>query len=122
MLWAVYRSGSSAIARAFGQRADTELFFESFTLVHFLGTDRENDRHKDIPADPRYNFEDLWKQISAGAQGARKKVFSQRQLHARHAPIAFVKDFATSFPRWRWDAFPFEHAEHAFLIRHPRES
>ena len=36
--------------------------------------------------------------------------------------VAFVKDFPSSFPRHRWDAFPFENAEHAFLIRHPREA
>eukprot|EP00040_Diaphanoeca_grandis_P024194 m.132726 g.132726 ORF g.132726 m.132726 type:complete len:352 (-) comp29628_c5_seq2:182-1237(-) len=107
ILWAVYRSGSSTLARSFGQRNDVEMFFEPFSVVHFLGSDRESERHSDIPPDREQTFGKLWSRLSdsCGDRG-----------------VAFAKDFVSSVPRWRWDALPLAHADHAFLIRHPQEA
>jgi hypothetical protein len=93
-----------------GQRADSELFFEEFTLVHFLGTDRESDRHLELPEDPSYTYANLFYRLRQ-----RKQSESKRK-------VAFVKDFATSFPKWRWDDPVMAQAEHAFLIRHPQQA
>jgi hypothetical protein len=95
-----------------GQRGDTTLLFEPFTSVYFLGTDRESPRHKDIPVDISYTYANLWDQLTnkSNVRGSTSR------------DIIFAKDFATSFPRWRWDSFPMDKVEHAFLIRNPREA
>jgi hypothetical protein len=90
-----------------GQREDTKLLFEPFTSVYFLGSDRENPRHADIAADESLTYANLWEELTNKSSSSS---------------IIFAKDFASTFPRWRWDSFPMDQVEHAFLIRNPKEA
>ena len=104
VLWAIMRSGSSALSRAFAQRSDTLVLFEPFTTVYYLGPEREHPRHMDLPPDPQYTFEQVWAQLLSPPAGQT---------------VSFAKDFATALPRAWWRSSKMAKVKHAFLIRHP---
>lgn len=104
ILWSVMRSGSTAISRAFAQRADTEVLFEPFIAAYYLGPEREHPRHLDLPPDERYTYEGVWDSLLA-PQGGQA--------------VVFAKDFAVALPRRMWDAQRMAKVRHAFLIREP---
>ena len=104
ILWAVMRSGSSALSRAFAQRSDTWVLFEPFTKVHYLGPEREHPRHMDLAPDPKFSYRNVWDELLAPPGGKA---------------VSFAKDFASILPRRWWHSTEMARVRHSFLIRHP---
>jgi len=104
ILWAIMRSGSSAMSRAFAQRNDSLVLFEPFTQAYYLGPEREHPRHLDLPPDPQYSYGEVWAKLLSPAQDVA---------------VVFAKDFPVCLPRRMWTTANMMSVRHTFLIRHP---
>ena len=90
ILWAVYRSLSSAISRSFRQRPDTRVHFEPFTMSYYFSEERTSTRHEDVYVQDRkaLNYSAQWQKILAEPQHGES--------------LIFVKDFPMCIPRDKW--------------------
>lgn len=101
-LWAVPRSGSTAIERIFIERGDFDVLHEPFSQYFYFSDERQSNRYAEVEPNTAWNFDNIYRTVVEECSSRRK----------------FVKEISFHVTP-RWEERHMKCVDSLFLIRRP---